>query len=345
MEFLKRPNLKKIHHNLTYFSLIALAIFGIGLASGVFVGYLLPGSFPDLTSLSSEFHAGSAGQYQLINPLYECNTNTSYTTKQLAQLKSKINTYINQIIANNSVTDVAVYYRNLNSGPWFGINEHDDFAPSSLLKVPVMMAYYKLAESNPAILSQKIKYSTQPAGVISQNFETPHPIALGQTYTVEQLIEAMIIGSDNVALRLLEDNIDNQKIDQVTLDLGITTSTDTTPTDFMDVQEYSTLFRVLYYATYLNKDYSEKALQLLSQAEFKQGLVNTLPKDIVVAHKFGEREMGNGIHQLHDCGIIYYPNNPYLLCVMTRGTDFNDLATTIQQISDKIYQSVANKYR
>jgi beta-lactamase class A len=334
--------LKKIVKN--KFVYFGLAIFVIGLAGGLFVGYLLPGSLSDLTNLSSEFHAGSSDGYKFINPLYECNTGTSYGTKELANLKSSINTYINQLTANNSVTDVAVYYRNLNSGPWFGINEHMDFAPSSLLKVPVMMAYYKQAESNPAILDQKIKYSTQPAGVIPENFEPAHPIVLGQTYTVEQLIEAMIIGSDNVALRLLEDNIDNRKIDQVTLDLGITTATATTPTDFMDVQEYSTLFRVLYYATYLDKDYSEKALQLLSQAEFNQGLVNTLPKNIAVAHKFGEREIGNGVHQLHDCGIIYYPKNPYLLCIMTRGTSFNDLTTTVQQISDKIYKSVSNKY-
>jgi len=290
---------------------------------------------------SSEFHAG---EYSFINPLYECNTGTSYGTKELSKLKSNINIYINQLTANNSVTSVAVYFRDLNNGPWFGINEHTGFAPSSLLKVPVMMAYYKLAEVNPAILNQKIKYSVEPTGVIPQNFETLRPIVLGQAYTVEQLIERMIIGSDNVALRLLEDNIDNQKIDQVTLDLGITTATAATPADFMDVQEYSTLFRVLYYSTYLNKDYSEKALNLLSQAEFKQGLVDTLPKNILVAHKFGEREVGNGDHQLHDCGIVYYPNRPYLLCVMTKGPSFNDLVSTIQQISDKIYKEALKIY-
>jgi len=339
MEFLKRLKHKEIHkRKITYF---ALAIFVIGLAIGVFIGYLLPGSFPNASLVPSEFHAG---RYKFINPLYECNTGESYGTKELSSLKSYINTYIDQLMANNSVTDVAVYYRDLNNGPWFGINEHDDFAPSSLLKVPVMMAYYKLAESNPAILNQKIRYSIQPEGIIAQNYETQYPIVLGRTYTVEQLIERMIIGSDNVALRLLEDNIDNQKIDQVTLDLGITTATDATPTDFMDVQEYSTLFRVLYYATYLNKDYSEKALELLAQAEFKQGLVDDLPKNIQVAHKFGEREMGNGIHQLHDCGIVYYPNRPYLLCVMTRGPDFNELATTIQQISHQVYLEAVKMY-
>lgn len=239
---------------------------------------------------------------------------------------------------------MAVYYRDLNNGPWFGISENTDFAPSSLLKVPVMMAYFREAESNPAILEQKIKYSTQIAGVIPQNFEPKSPIVLGKTYTAEELIERMIIGSDNAALGLLENNIDGRKIDQVTLDLGITTATDATPTDFMNVQEYATLFRVLYYSTYLNRDYSEKALELLAQAEFKQGLVDILPNNIQVAHKFGERELGNGIHQLHDCGIIYYSNRPYLLCVMTKGPNFNDLAKTIQQISDKIYKEALKMY-
>jgi beta-lactamase class A len=318
-----------------------LAFLILGLAVGGFIGYLLPGQFPDLANVPSEFHAGG---YQFINPLYECNTGEAYGTKELLKLKSNISTYISQLTANNSVTSVSVYYRDLNNGPWFGINEHDVFAPSSLLKVPVMMAYYKEAEEAPAILDQKIKYSTEPSGIIAQNYPPSHPLVLGQTYTVEQLIESMIIGSDNAALALLENNIDNRKINQVTLDLGITTATNSTPDDFMDVSEYSTLFRVLYYATYLNKDYSEQALELLAQAEFKQGLVDDLPKNIPIAHKFGEREVGNGIHQLHDCGIIYYPKRPYLLCIMTKGPDFNDLSKTIEQISDKIYKDAVVMY-
>jgi beta-lactamase class A len=326
-------------NKLLYF---CLAFLVIGLVIGGFVGYLIPVQSPIVTNDASEFHAG--GNYQFINPLYECNTGEKYDTKELSTLKSNITTYINQLTANNSVASVSVYYRDLNNGPWFGINQHDVFAPSSLLKVPVMMAYYKEAEVNPAILDQKIKYSKQPDGVIAQNYPPENPIVLEQTYTVEQLIEKMIIDSDNTALILLEQNIDNQKIDQVTIDLGITTATDATPTDFMDVSEYSTLFRVLYYATYLNQNYSEKSLELLSKVEFTQGLVNLLPKNLVIAHKFGEREVGNGVHQLHDCGIVYYPNRPYLLCIMTKGPNFNDLSKTIEEISAKIYSQAKTMY-
>ena len=328
--------------------ILSLVFFVLGLGIGLWAENKItptqnanPAANLAPTNSSEEFHSGG---FQFINPLYECNTGENYGYKQLSSLQSNINTYINQVTSNNTVTSVSVYFRDLNNGPWFGINEHNDFAPSSLLKVPVMMAYFKAAESDPTVLSKQIAYNQDPVGVIPENFPPKHPLVKGKTYTVEQLIEQMIIASDNVALRLLEDNIDNSKIDQVTLDLGITTATDTTPENFMDVSEYSTLFRVLYYSTYLDRDYSEKALEILSKVEFTQGLVQYLPRDMAVAHKFGERDLPDGTHQLHDCGIVYYPKRPYLVCIMTKGPDFNDLSASIEQISGKIYSLYSQKY-
>jgi len=99
---------------------------------------------------------------------------------------------------------------------------------------------------------------------------------------------------------------------------------------------------MLYNASYLNKELSEKALQYLSEVDFKQGLVSGVPQGIVVAHKFGEKVFGSSaeIKQLHDCGIVYYPRHPYLLCVMTRGASFEYLDDTIRQISSLVYQEV-----
>jgi beta-lactamase class A len=262
-----------------------------------------------------------------------------YGNTQLLDLRNSIDSYINQITANNSVTRVAVQFRDLNSGPWFGINNQDQFSASSLLKVPVMMAYYKMAEADSSVLTKEIVYDKDPVGLATENFPTKYPLQKG-TYTVEQLIEHMIVSSDNVALLLLENNISNDKINQVTLDLGIATNQDLS----LSVSDYATLLRVLYYSTYLNKDYSEKALELLSKAEFIQGLVAQLPKNVIVAHKFGERSLPDGTNQLHDCGIVYYPSHPYLICIMTKGPNFNDLATTIQQISSKVYVEFAKIY-
>ena len=89
---------------------------------------------------------------------------------------------------------------------------------------------------------------------------------------------------------------------------------------------------------------SEKLLSILSKTEYKGGLVAGVPDNIIVSHKFGERVIGD-VYQLHDCGIVYYPNNPYLLCVMTKGTEFTKLEKVIQDISGMVYQDMLRKYQ
>jgi len=61
----------------------------------------------------------------------------------------------------------------------------------------------------------------------------------------------------------------------------------------------------------------------------------------MVASRFGERAHGPaGAKQLHDCGIVYCPRRPYLLCVMTRGDDFQELTGTIRDLSRLVYSDV-----
>ena len=105
-------------------------------------------------------------------------------------------------------------------------------------------------------------------------------------------------------------------------------------------REYSRFFRTLYNGTYLSHDLSEQTLDLLSKTNFTQGLVAGIPKDIAVSHKFGEQTINivnlnnqQVIRELHDCGIVYLPNNPYLICIMTKGIDFINLQTVIKDIS------------
>ena len=71
-----------------------------------------------------------------------------------------------------------------------------------------------------------------------------------------------------------------------------------------------------------------------------------MPPSIGVVHKFGERSLGpNGeTKQLHDCGIVYYPNHPYLLCIMTRGTSFEPLRKTIAGTSQLFYAELDSQY-
>ena len=111
----------------------------------------------------------------------------------------------------------------------------------------------------------------------------------------------------------------------------------------MSVDEYALVFRVLFGSTYLSERYSEKALQLLSQANYADGIVAGVPSSFTVAHKYGVLvEPGNAIPaittELHDCGIIYYPKHPYILCVMTKGNSVAKQQRSIEDISSVTYK-------
>ncbi len=284
-----------------------------------------------------------ASGYKFISPLLECeNFENAASITGLNPLQIKLNEMVAGLKSEGKIHDAAIYFRDLNNGPWIGINEHTPYSPASLLKLPVLMAYFKKAESEKSLLGQKIKYEKRVA-ILPQVFLPKETLEVGKEYSILELIERMIIYSDNEALVLLQENIDQSFIDKVTVDLGVETAAEATPEDYMSVKGYAGIFRILYNASYLEKNYSEKALEILSRTDYKGGIVAGLPKSIVVSHKFGERELPNGIRQLHDCGIVYYPKSPYLLCIMTRGTNFSQLEQVTAEISTKIYESIDRK--
>jgi hypothetical protein len=133
-------------------------------------------------------------------------------------------------------------------------------------------------------------------------------------------------------------------------DIGITPPK-TLVEETVSVKDYSYLFRLLYNGTYLSKSMSQYALELLSNVDFKDGLRLGVPAETIISQKFGERTFVEkntitGVKrvlfkELHDCGIVYYPKNPYLLCVMTKGNDFKNLESVINKVSNIVYQEIS----
>ncbi len=135
--------------------------------------------------------------------------------------------------------------------------------------------------------------------------------------------------------------IDPNVLSQVYTDLGIE-NPDNAPEGYLiSAKTYSLFFRILYNATYLNRTLSERALDILSKATFKDGLVAGVPEGSTVAHKYGEHidSVDGQISdvELHDCGVIYATSKPYFLCVMTRGSKVEDLTKLIKDISKLVY--------
>lgn len=285
-------------------------------------------------------------QYSFINASVACGKSAVIRKTGYAETQEKIAQFIDSERAAERVSEVALYFRDLSNGPVFGVNELAEFAPASLLKLPLALVYLNEAEREPELLAQSLAFEDE-GWHQKQEFPPPEDIETEHPYSVEELLRRMLAYSDNLAAELLENHIaairGNDVVKDTYLELGIIA-----PGDILDevvnVRRYASIFRVLYNASFLTPESSEKALGWLSESSFKDGLVGGVPKEMRIAHKFGERERtADGAKQLHDCGIIYYPENPYLLCVMTRGKDFNELAAIIAHISKEVYEEVNSR--
>lgn len=279
--------------------------------------------------------------FSLLNARRRCEKDEPPKKQEYDILVNALGWRIDEWKRNDSITHVTVYFRDLENGPIFGINEKEKFAPASLLKVPIMIALLKYAETHPEILDEELNIGdTIPPG---QNvFDADKTLLPNQAYPVHEIMRRMIVYSDNTSKELLRHHLEELSpgiLDQTFIDLGISLQ-NPDGSQFLTIKSYASLFRALFNASYLNRERSQQALKVLSDVEFSSGIVQGVPAGTVVAHKFGYLDAGPDERQLHDCGIVYHPKTPYLLCIMTRGKKPEIIEKVIGKISNMVYDEV-----
>lgn len=318
--------------------------FGATLIVGILIGFTLNSVIYQKRLKTPFTEVRNPGNFRFISPLVECeNVDPSYS-KNITSLEKAMRKKITAYKEEQSVTDVGYYFRDLTNGPWIAVNPDLDFSPASLIKVPVAMTFYKLAEDDPEILSKKIRNET-PDVAKGQNISPEILLKLDTEYTIAELIEIMLVYSSNRAYELLLAELQETKpasLEQVYEELGITLPIQLradSGASFLSVKEYASFFRALYNATYLTEENSEIVLTTLVSSQYTEGIVAGVPPSIGVAHKFGERYYPeSGEVQLHDCGIIYDDTQPYLLCIMTRGSDFETVNNIIVDLTQETHR-------
>lgn len=280
--------------------------------------------------------------YVFTNPILDCENNNQGDESVISS--KNLNEKVSQLKNEYSLSHISLYFRDLNNGPWIGINEKEIFSPASLLKVPILIAFLRESERDPSILEKKVLISPSDINqTIHQNITFENLLNVGSEYSLIDVAKSMVQKSDNTGVSVLLRNISSDSISGIFKSVGapfVDTSTEVN----IRVKDYAGFFRVLYNASYLDREKSEMALQILSKSEYINGLVNRLPQNIKVSHKFGERSIDDTNLQLHDCGIVYYPEKPYILCIMTRGSDFKKQEKVIQELSKYVYDEV-DKYQ
>jgi beta-lactamase class A len=280
-----------------------------------------------------------APAYQFIKPLLVCDRLADVESSTYAPLRDKIEAYTNAQIAAGNITDVGVYFRNVETGEWAGVNADQRFHPASLLKVPNMIAILREADMGEDILSETYMADDAKLPRADQFIPPSHTIQHGQKYTVNELVKYMIAYSDNRANHALERFGSSEVLTRVFTDFRIPLG-DKNADFTISPRDYTLFLRTLYNATYLSRDLSEKALDYLSQSDYREGIVAGVPASTLVAHKFGNytaADHGRVVQELHDCGIVYTKNGDYSLCVMTKGADVQKLQAVIAEISKIVF--------
>lgn len=232
----------------------------VGIVVGISIGYVLPSGNSEVPPQQKD---NVLAKGELTNPAINYEYGQSIMDNQEVNLEKPLQEFIQQKQYNNQANHVSIYYRNLNNGNRFGINEKEMFSPASLMKLPLLLVYLKKIETDPNVRNQKIVYVKDPIeSEYTQNIKPKEALIDNQTYTIKELLEYMIKYSDNKASLLLEKNIQLEDYKRSFTDNNMLFPDliDGRFDNNLKVMDYARFFRVLFNASYINKELSNYAL-------------------------------------------------------------------------------------
>jgi len=330
------PVFKRVFFKRIPFYSVLLLMIGTGGLVYVFesccIGRQQQTAQPVGAACATEFSILRLPGVSLVRPLVMADL--AEESRVFSPVKQRIQQCVDEAKAAQKVTDVSVYFRRLNDGAWFALNQNQTYNPASLIKVAFLLTFLKEAETNPNLLDRKIHFASRNSASAPNIGE--FRLQENQDYTIRLLLNYMIQFSDNDATSLLESRMNHSIFNQVFTDLKIPPP-DFSKEYFINASDMGKFFRVLYNGTYLSKEGSQFALELLSRSTFRDGIIAGIGEPMVVAHKFGERMLGNSA-QLHEFAIVYSGNEPYLIGIMTTGYDLTTLTEVVRTIARESFQ-------
>jgi beta-lactamase class A len=247
-------------------------------------------------------------------------------------LRQAMRDYVNKQNGN-----LGVYFEYLPSGTSVGVNDQMEVKIASLVKIPVIMAAYKTAEDGKLDLN---KTMTIDQDDLDKSFGDLWKQGAGAKITVSEAINLMLTKSDNTATRVLTDELPEFAVDNVFDSLDLPKEREG-GFAVISPKSYTSIMRSLYLSSYIQREHSNLILDALTKTSFSDKLPAGVPEEVAVAHKIGVYDQDSQHPVYSDCGVVYAPNRPYSLCVMTKDLDENTSRQHMQLLSKMVYGYVA----
>ncbi len=228
---------------------------------------------------------------------------------------------------------IELYFEYLPTGTSIGINSGNNFFAASLFKLPVVMAYFRHKEKVTSAQDYKVKLTKD---MLDNRFGDLWQKGEGYELDLNEAARLALEKSDNTAAKALGTVITQDDFDDVYLGVDVDLQI-ASEGAVMTTKKYSSILKALYFSAVLTREDSQTILDYLSHSEFNDKLVAGIPKDVTVAHKIGVIDEKSYM----DCGIVYVPYRPYMLCMVSSGTE-EEARVRMSRISKTIYEYVVS---
>jgi beta-lactamase class A len=210
--------------------------------------------------------------------------------------------------------EASVVVRNLRDGRSASIDPARSWYAASTFKAAILLTAYQLRDAGALdfddVLTLKPEYAEDDLGTLDYL-----GIAPNDTISVRDAIKGMIVVSDTPLAVMLQDAITGNAVDAALRNAGATTMTVNShdlPTTAADL---AALMIAINSGKGVSMDSRHEMLSLLAQEWYRSGIAAGLPDGTQYAHKSGTLGAAT-----HDAAIVWGPDGPYVIVVMTDGS-------------------------
>lgn len=229
---------------------------------------------------------------------------------------------------------VSIYYRPLDGGCALMHNENMPLIAASVIKIPIMVEAFRQFEAG--------IISPDDVHVLREEEKMPSCGALNRMHaglqvTLRDLVELMIVLSDNTATNILIDLLGKENVNATLQAQGITNSVLRRKLfdreghlagieNIVTARDMGVLLEKMYKGELISENASREMLEILRNQKLNGKMPFYLkPRGIASAHKTGEDD---GI--THDVGIVF-ARKPFVLCMLSNETNVPEFERLIQK--------------
>ena len=229
------------------------------------------------------------------------------------------------------------YFEYLPDGTSIRVGDDSELVAASLIKLPLVMNLYRAAELGDVDLNKTVAIAPSE---VDDAYGDLYKKGAGYHLTLREAARLALEDSDNTAAHVVYDaangllSYDQQSLAQLDIDQTLQQGQ-----AVISAKSYSSILKSLYFSAYLSKGDSQELLGYLTHSSATNRLTKQLPKDVLVAHKIG---VNNTAWSESDCGIVYVPKRPYMICVMV-GLPDDQANAFIADISKQVYDYVSQQ--